>query len=96
MWLISYLWARSLARGLHLVREMRFGWAQVGDEMVERFTLINDGWAHALWAEVIDYSTLPDYRAGRGTRVNSRRSVRWHGMHGPRVRRNHRHNPHFN
>ncbi|MCP4540501.1 MAG: DUF58 domain-containing protein [Chloroflexi bacterium] len=78
MWLISYLWARSLSRGLHLVREMRFGWAQVGDEMVERFTLTNDGWAHALWAEVMDYSTLPDYRAGRGTRVNSKRSVRWH------------------
>ncbi len=78
VWLISYLWARSLARGLHLVREMRFGWAQVGDEMVERFTLINDGWAHALWAEVMDYSTLPGYRAGRGTRVSSKRSVRWH------------------
>jgi uncharacterized protein (DUF58 family) len=78
MWLLSYLWARSLARGLQLVREMRFGWAQVGDEMVERFTLSNDGWAPALWAEVVDHSTLPGYRAGRGTRVSGGRSVRWH------------------
>ncbi len=77
MWLLSYLWARSLARGLQLIREMRFGWAQVGDEMVERFTLANDGWSPALWVEVVDHSTLPDYRAGRGTRVSGGRSVRW-------------------
>ena len=32
-WLVSYVWARSLARGLGLVREMRFGWAQVGDRL---------------------------------------------------------------
>jgi uncharacterized protein (DUF58 family) len=78
MWLLSYLWARSLAHGLQLVREMRFGWAQVGDEMVERFTLANDGWAPALWVEVEDRSTLPNYQAGRGTRVSAGRSVRWH------------------
>ena len=58
-WLIGYLWARSLARGLSLVREMRFGWAQVGDRLEERFTLTNKGWAPALWVEVIDHSTLP-------------------------------------
>jgi uncharacterized protein (DUF58 family) len=77
-WLLSYLWARSLARGLRLMREMRFGWVQVGDRLVERFTLFNDGWAPALWVELIDHSTLPDYQVGRGTRVGSGRSVRWH------------------
>lgn len=77
-WLLGYLWARSLARGLQLVREMRFGWAQVGDQMVERFTLLNNGWAPAVWVELEDYSTLPEYRAGRGTRVGGGRSVRWH------------------
>ena len=30
MWLIAKLWARSMAKNLHLKREMRFGWAQVG------------------------------------------------------------------
>jgi uncharacterized protein (DUF58 family) len=77
-WLLSYLWARSLARGLRLVREMRFGWVQVGDRLVERFTLFNDGWAPALWVELVDQSTLPDYQVGRGTRAGSGRSVRWH------------------
>lgn len=76
--LVGYLWARSLARGLHLTREMRFGWAQVGDQMQERFTLVNDGWASGLWVEVVDHSTVPDYQAGRVTSVGGRDSIRWH------------------
>ncbi len=73
-WLLSYLWARSLARGLHLVREMRFGWAQVGDSIQERFTLRNRGWAPALWIMIIDHSDMPGYKissvigVGRGER----------------------------
>lgn len=75
--LIGYLWARSLARGLRLSREVRFGWAQVGDRFEERFTLVNQGWAPALWLEVIDHSTLPGYEAGRGTGVGGRSRVHW-------------------
>jgi uncharacterized protein (DUF58 family) len=64
-WLIAYLWAWSLADGLRLSREMRFGWAHVGDHLEERFTLTNTGLAPALWVEIIDHSTLPNYAAGR-------------------------------
>ncbi len=78
LWLLSYLWARSLARGLQLTREMRFGWVQVGDRLVERFTLTNEGRVPALWAEVADHSTLPDYQAGRAAGVDRQRSIRWH------------------
>lgn len=77
-WLVSYLWARSLARGLRLTREMRFGWAQVGDKIVERFTLANEGRAPALWVEVVDHSTIPDYPASRGISVGGQHSIRWH------------------
>jgi uncharacterized protein (DUF58 family) len=77
-WLISYLWAWSLARRLRLARELRFGWAQVGDKIVERFTLFNDGRAPALWVEVVDHSTIPNYQASRGTGVSSRHSIKWH------------------
>ncbi len=59
-WLLTYLWARSLARGLRLKRETRFNWARVGDRLQERFTLTNAGWAPALWVEILDHSTLPD------------------------------------
>ena len=62
LWLISFLWARSLSRNLQLTREVRFGWVQVGDTLEERFMLTNLGWAPAVWAEIEDHSTLPDYQ----------------------------------
>ena len=71
-WLIGYLWARFLARGLRLRRELRFGWVQVGDWMVERFNLRNDSRLPALWVEVVDRSTLPDYQTSRAVGVSSR------------------------
>src|SRR4030042_2258813 len=48
-WIFSYLWIRSLSQNLRLRREMRFGWAQVGDQLEERFTIENTGWAPAVW-----------------------------------------------
>jgi uncharacterized protein (DUF58 family) len=56
---------------------MRYGWAQVGDRLEERFTLTNEGWARALWAELIDHSTLPGYLASRVTGVDGWSSNRW-------------------
>ncbi|MBE3067756.1 MAG: hypothetical protein IMZ73_10100, partial [Chloroflexi bacterium] len=58
-WSFSYLWARSLAHGLSLEREMRYGWAQVGDRLEQRFTVTNKNWAPGLWLEVDDRSNLP-------------------------------------
>jgi uncharacterized protein (DUF58 family) len=76
-WLIAYLWARSLRRGLTLTRERRFGLAQVGDAIEERFTIQNPGWAPALWYEVLDDSTLPGYRVSRASGVSARSSMQW-------------------
>jgi uncharacterized protein (DUF58 family) len=75
---LSWLWVRSLARGLDLTRQMRFGWAQVGDRLVERFTIYNKGWAPAVWAEVDDQSTLPEYWVSRGTGIAAHDVIRWH------------------
>jgi uncharacterized protein (DUF58 family) len=77
-WLVSYLWARSLARNLSLRREMRYGWAQVGDQLEERFTLTNDGWLPALWLQLKDQSTLPGYTASRVTGLGITTSETWH------------------
>jgi uncharacterized protein (DUF58 family) len=71
LWLFAYLWAKSLARGIRLKREVRFGWAQVGDQLDERFTLIQEGWAPGIWVEVEDQSTLPEYPASRVTGVGN-------------------------
>jgi uncharacterized protein (DUF58 family) len=73
----GYLWVRSLARGLRLTREMRYGWAQVGDRVEERFALTNRGVLPALWVQVADHSTMPGYRVGRVSTVGSRDSTRW-------------------
>lgn len=77
-WLFSTLWARSLARHLRLQREMRFGWAQVGDRIEERFTLVNHGWAPGLWVEVVDHTDMPGYQISRATAVGSWAENRWH------------------
>jgi uncharacterized protein (DUF58 family) len=76
-WGASYLWARSLGRNLRLQREMRFGWAQVGDKLEERFILTNRSNLPGLWIEVEDHSTLPDYQVNLVTGVDGRASIQW-------------------
>ncbi len=76
--LIGFLWAWSLKRKLHLTREIRYGWAQVGDRLVERFTLTNGGHFPALWVEVVDHSTIPGYQRGWATGVGANSAIRRH------------------
>lgn len=75
--LTSYVWARSLFDGLRLTREMRFGWAQVGDRLEERFKLVNESSLPALWAEVVDHSTMPGYDIDRVATLGGQDSTRW-------------------
>ncbi|MGB8645509.1 MAG: DUF58 domain-containing protein [Anaerolineae bacterium] len=77
VWLICWLWARALVRSLDLQREMRFGWAQVGDQLEERFTLSNRSLFPALWVEVHDHSTLPAYDASAATGIGGQEENRW-------------------
>ncbi len=77
-WLISTLWARSLSQSLEIHREMRFGWAQVGDQLMDRFTLSNRSNFPAPWLELVDHSTLPNYHASRGIGIGADNFIRWH------------------
>lgn len=77
LWLISYGWTGSLMRCLTLQREMRFGWAQVGDRLEERFTVTNSGLAPALWLALRDQSTMPNYHSSRVTWVYGNSQNRW-------------------
>ncbi len=70
-WLVGWLWARALARGLHFTREVRYGWAQVGDELEERFRISNSSAFPATWVEIDDYSTMPDYHPSMATVVEA-------------------------
>jgi uncharacterized protein (DUF58 family) len=93
-WIVGWVWTWQLARGLRLIREMRYGWAQVGDRFEERFQLINTSIAAAPWVEIVDESTLPTgipdtfdrgsiwfndrALASRVVSVGSRDSLRWY------------------
>ena len=76
-WVVCWWWARGLARGLGFEREVRFGWAQVGDRLEERFTLKNPFVLPAPWVTVYDHSTLPDHFASVATGVEGSSSSQW-------------------
>jgi uncharacterized protein (DUF58 family) len=78
VWLVSFLWSLILSRNLGFLRELRFGWVQVGDAVEERFTVENRGVFPATWLEVEDGSTLPGYKASLATGVGGYSANQWH------------------
>ena len=77
VFIFSYFWVLALARGLKIRREMRLGWAQVGDRLEERFTLINQSRFPAIWVEVIGQTNMPNYWANQVRSVRGRAETRW-------------------
>lgn len=75
--MVAYLWARELASHLRLLREIRFGWARVGDILEERFTLSNTGIVPAVWVEISDQSTLANYQIGQVTAISGNAKNTW-------------------
>ncbi|HVN14652.1 MAG TPA: DUF58 domain-containing protein [Anaerolineales bacterium] len=78
LWLISFVWARNLAQKLNFTREMRYGWAQVGDALEEHFKLENNSPFPVTWVEIEDRSTLPGYNANLATGVDGLSDNQWH------------------
>ena len=74
---IAWLWARSLRHHLHARRWSRGGWIVVGDTFVEHFELTNAGFFPLLWAEVRDFSDMPDYRIDRVVAVGGYGAFTW-------------------
>ena len=77
IWLVCRWWVRGLQRSLVFEREMRFGWAQVGDRLEERFTLKNSFLLPATWVTLHDQSTLPDHHASVATGVEGSSVSQW-------------------
>ncbi len=78
MWLVSFLWARALQKGLQIHRDIAFGWKQVGDRLRERVQLENNTWVPGLWVHVDDRSDMRDYTISTVVGVQSWRYRNWH------------------
>ena len=76
-WLIATIWVLALAKGLNILREIRLGWAQVGDRLEERFILSNAARLPALWVEVVGQTNMPDYWANQVRAVKGKSETRW-------------------
>ncbi len=76
-WLFCRWWVRGLAKSLQFKREMRYGWAQVGDRLEERFTLTNKFVLPATWITIQDQSTLPDHHSSVATGVDGKSTSQW-------------------
>jgi uncharacterized protein (DUF58 family) len=76
-WALSRFWAHSLARNLCLKREMRFGWAQVGDRLEERLTLTNGSPLPAVWVQIQDHSNLPGYSIDQVRAADGSSNTTW-------------------
>lgn len=61
----AYLWVRALGPHLHIERQLASTWAQVGDELEERWSLDNGSILPLYWLVIDDQSTLPGYNARR-------------------------------
>lgn len=75
--LLSMIWAIALWRGLSFHREMRQGWAQVGDKFSEQFTITNKSPFPALAVTVIDHSNFPGYKSSVAWPVGGRFDRLW-------------------
>ncbi len=82
VFLLSFLWARGIKRGLKMEREMRFGWMQVGDHIQERISLDNNSRFPALWVKIIDHSEMPGYSISKVTSLRKNWFTHWftHGI----------------
>jgi len=75
--LLSWLWVRIQGPQVELKRTLRSDWAQVGDELEERWELHNNSWLPLLWLQVSDASTLPHYQSRRVATASAHGDTQW-------------------
>lgn len=51
---LAWFWVRSLARNLHIQRQLHLAWATVGDSVHETLKVINNSFLPAVWVELMD------------------------------------------
>lgn len=77
LWSLSYYFIKSYTRHLKIIREMRYGWARVGDILEERIIIQNDGIVALSWMEIHNHSDMPNRIAAIGSSVSEHASTTW-------------------
>lgn len=70
-----------LKNNLEIQRQMRFGWAKVGDVLEERIIVHNHGPLPTHWIEIEDHSDIPGRQKAIGTSVDANNDTTWHIRH---------------
>lgn len=74
----GYFWARQLAWGVAVRRQLNYAAVQVGDEIEETVTLTNESVLPVLWAEFLDHSNIPGYNLSSVRATGGQSSIAWH------------------
>ena len=66
-----------LKHDLHIQRQVRYGWAKVGDLLEERIKITNSGIIPAFWIEIEDHTNIPGHHKAIGTSVDANNHTTW-------------------
>jgi uncharacterized protein (DUF58 family) len=81
MLLLSTYSISHLKDDLRVQRQMRYGWAKVGDVLEERIIIRNPGPIPAHWIEIEDHTNIPGHLKAIGTSVNADNYTTWQTRH---------------
>ena len=70
-----------LSKNLDIQRQMRYGWAKVGDVVEERIIVHNRGPIPTQWIEIEDHSDIPGRQQAIGTSVDVNNVTTWRIRH---------------
>ncbi len=74
---VAGFWVWHVRDAVSFQRRQRLEWAQVGDELEERFTLRNDASLPLLWIDLADQADVPGYPSSRVEAVDGHNTKRW-------------------
>ena len=77
----SYFMVWHLQSSIRIQREMRYGWAKVGDVLEEQIRVYNAGPIPTAWLEIIDHTNLPDLKRALGTQISAHSHTTWRTRH---------------
>ncbi len=66
-----------LKNDLHIQRQVRYGWAKVGDVLEERIKITNTGIIPTYWIEIEDHTNIPSQQKAIGTSVDANNHTSW-------------------